>query len=142
MELIRYGGKTAPTPRALRDFRGVGVSARGAANDRSLGLGFGARQRHPEVDQIVAEDTQPDPALHPRVAPVATAIQPVAPFQHADAPFAARSPSLRLLEPALLLFQLAPGTLRAGGGHRHPFGAHGLRGRVARLRVEAGIRRA
>ena len=62
---------------------------------------LGSRQGRAQVDEVVTNDAEADPALHPRVAFVATAGEPMAPLQETDSPFAAGSPLLSPLEPAL-----------------------------------------
>ena len=63
-----------------------------------------------DVDQVVGDDAQPDPAFHAVGAAVAAAVQPVSPLQYTDASFRSRPPPLGLAEPA---FPLLPPTLRA-----------------------------
>ena len=87
--------------------------------------------------KVVADDPETDPALHPGVAFVATAGEPMAPLQETDAPFTAGSPLLSPLEPACLLFPLPLVTLRGPVGHRHPFDSHGLGRRLSRGRAYA-----
>src|SRR2546426_7245433 len=94
-----------------------------------LRLAFGSRQRRPEVDEIVTEDSEPDPALHAGVTFVAAARESVAPLQQADSPLAAGPPFLGLFEPAFLLFPLPLGALRGPVRHRHPFDPQALRRR-------------
>src|SRR5712691_10086695 len=97
------------------------------------------RQGETEVDQIVADDSESHPALHPRVAFVAAAVESVAALEQADASLGAGPPFLPLLEPALLLFTLPLRALRGAVGHRHPCDAHGLRRGLRLRRVEAGV---
>src|SRR5438093_272375 len=101
-----------------------------------LRLAFGARQRSPEVDESVTEDSETDPTLHACVAFIAAARESVAPLQQTDPALAASPPFLRLFEPACLLFQLSLATLRGPVGHRHPFDPHALCRRLRRRRVE------
>src|SRR4029450_13379931 len=105
---------------------------------RSLGIGVRSRQSQPQVDQVVTNDPETNPALHACIPFVAAAVQTVAPLQHADATFAAGSPSLGLFEPALPLLLLPLGTLRATVGHRHACDTEVLGRRLDRGRVEAG----
>src|SRR5215210_6963335 len=53
--------------------------------------------------QIVGENAPADPAFHPIIAVVATAREPMTPFQPADASFDARPPVPTAPEPALPL---------------------------------------
>jgi hypothetical protein len=60
-------------------------------------------QNSSDIDQIVGNNAQSNPSFHPIVAAVATPIQAVTSFEHADSPFASGAPSLRPSEPALFL---------------------------------------
>lgn len=84
------------TPR-IDEERRVGSGA------MDLRLAFGTGQRRPQIDEIVTEDPEADPALHARVAFVATAGESMAPLQQTDPPFTTRPPFLGLFEPAFLL---------------------------------------
>ena len=66
-----------------------------------------------DVDQVVGDDTEADPALDARQALVATAVQAVAPFEKTDTALASGAPLLGVAEPAFLL---EPLTLHAPGG--------------------------
>src|SRR5437867_4411249 len=55
------------------------------------------------VDEVVTDDGEANPPLHPTVSRVATTIQAVAPLQHTDSAFTAGPPFLPFLEPAGLL---------------------------------------
>jgi hypothetical protein len=66
-----------------------------------------------DVDEIISDHAEADPALHSAIAPVAAAIETVSPLDHADATLASGAPFLAVAEPALLLLALA---LRALGG--------------------------
>jgi hypothetical protein len=87
------------------------------------GSGFGARlgvvsafgcdgECVADVDQVVGDDTEADPALDAGQAFVAAAVQAVASLQKADAAFTAGAPLLGVAEPTLLLEPIA---LRALG---------------------------
>src|SRR5437870_4572150 len=67
----------------------------------------------PHVDEVVTDDAESNPTVHPVVAFVPAAIESMTPLDHADAPFATGSPFLPIAEPALLLLLLP---LRALGG--------------------------
>src|ERR1035441_9783644 len=69
------------------------------------------RQHATDVDEVVGDYPETNPALHSVVTFVATTIQSVAPLEYADAAFAPGSPFLAVAEPALLLFPLAFGAL-------------------------------
>ena len=102
---------------------------------------LGSRQRDSEVDEVVPDDTEPDPALHSRVAMVAAAVEPVAPLQKADSPFATGPPFLAVLEPSLLLLLFPLRALGGVIGHGHAFDVHGQGGRLRRGRVISGVGR-
>src|SRR5437667_4915962 len=67
------------------------------------GLGRFFSQPLADLDQVVGNRSQSDPAFHPIHSPIATAEQSVFAFQHADAPFTAHAPALGSPEPALAL---------------------------------------
>src|ERR1700687_454684 len=64
-----------------------------------------------DVDQVVGDDAQADPALDALGPFVTGSVQPVAPLQEADPALASGSPLLGMAEPALLLQLLALGAL-------------------------------
>src|SRR6266508_2834546 len=64
-------------------------------------------QRLSDGAQVVGDDAPADPALHPLVAMVATAVQLVPTFQPANPPFDAGSPVTTALKPLLALVRLA-----------------------------------
>src|SRR5580692_6384660 len=105
-------------------------------NSRSL-----YRETGTDLDQIVGDNPEPYPTLHPFEATVATTIQSVATFQHTDASFTSRPPFLSGAEPPPPL-QLPPFfAMRAAVGNRHPRYAHFLNLLLIGMRVEAGIGR-
>ena len=57
-----------------------------------------------DVDEVVGDDAEANPALHAGVALVAAAVEAMSTFDHADAPLAAGAPGLARPEPAFLLF--------------------------------------
>src|ERR1035438_5301739 len=65
----------------------------------------------PDVDEIVGDHAEADPACHATITPVPTAVESVATLQHADAPFTAGPPFLPVAEPWFLLFPLPFGAL-------------------------------
>ena len=65
----------------------------------------------PDVDEVVGDHAEPDPAPHSGVAFVAAAVEAVPALDHADAALAAGPPLLAVAEPALLLLALALGAL-------------------------------
>src|SRR5512138_412396 len=77
-------------------------------------------QRLGDGVQVVGDDAPADPALHPVVAMVATALQLVAAFQPADPPFDASPPVAALSKPALTLVCCARSCLARSLGQYHP----------------------
>src|ERR1700730_14667179 len=67
-----------------------------------------------DVDEIISDHAEADPALHSGIASVAAAIQTVSPLDHADAPLASGAPFLAVAEPAFLLLAFALGALGRG----------------------------
>src|SRR6266481_2753397 len=96
------------------------LSTIAAALGRRLAKGnYGRRRRSArgpsghgaaDVDQVVGDDAQADPALDAVGALVATSVQPMAPLKEADPTFTSGSPLLSTAKPALLLERLALGT--------------------------------
>src|SRR5580704_17767867 len=93
----------------------------------------------PEVEHIVGNDTEPDPAVHPNIALVAASSEAVAPLDHADASFRPGAPFLPVAEPALPLLALA--LLSRAIGNTDALDAHLFRSRLVLGRVECSIRR-
>jgi hypothetical protein len=68
-----------------------------------------------DVDDVVGDDPEANPALHSDVALVATAAEAVSPFDDADASLASGAPFLTVAEPPLLLLTFyARGSLSSG----------------------------
>ena len=67
----------------------------------------------------MGKDAPADPPFHPILAMIATAIQPMAPFEPADPPFDPRTPVTATAEPALLFVGDAFGRFRTRFG-QHP----------------------
>ena len=59
-----------------------------------------------DVDEVVGDDAEPDPALHPVIALVSTAVEAVPAFDDADASLASGAPFLAVAEPAFLCSRL------------------------------------
>src|SRR6266571_560278 len=79
-------------------------------------LGSEARVQHPaDIDEVIGNDSETDPAMHARVTFIEAAAESVASLEHADAPFTTDAPFLSFAEPALLL---ALSTLRTLGTER------------------------
>src|SRR3982074_1128275 len=71
------------------------------------------------IDDVVGNDAETDPALHSSFALVATAVEPVSPFDHADAALASGAPLLAVTKPTLLLFAFAFGAFGGAIGNAH-----------------------
>ena len=69
--------------------------------------------RAANVDDVVGDDAEANPAVHSVEAFVVATIETVSPLDHADATLAAGPPFLAVAEPTLLLLAFA---LRALGG--------------------------
>src|SRR5437764_370405 len=80
--------------------------------------------RAADVEEIVGDHAEPDPALHSGFSLVAAAVEPVPPFDHADAAFASGPPFLAVAEPTLLLLAFALKTFGRAIGNRDAFDAH------------------
>ena len=65
------------------------------------------RQGAAEVDEVVGDDAEPDPALHTIITFVSAAGEAVPALDDADAALATGSPLLAVAEPALLLLAFA-----------------------------------
>src|SRR5262249_43278574 len=66
-----------------------------------------------DVDDVIGDDAETNPAVHSDKSLVSAACEAVAPLGHADASFTSGAPFLTVAEPALFLLALA---LRAFGG--------------------------
>jgi hypothetical protein len=55
-----------------------------------------------DVDEIVGDHAESDPTLHSIVALISTAIEAIAPLDHADASFASGAPFLAVAEASVL----------------------------------------
>src|ERR1700749_2188069 len=62
-----------------------------------------------EIDEIVGDDPEPDPAFHSIVAGIPATVETVATLAYADTPLTPRAPSLAAAEPAFFLLALAVG---------------------------------
>ena len=102
-----------------------------------------AMRRH--VDQVIGNDHEADSSMHPVDAMVATASEPMAPLDHADAPFTADRPALAAPEPDLPFVGASSGGLsaRAEGARRvarrdrwRLFVARGAGATIARRQME------
>ena len=92
-----------------------------------------------DIDQVVGDHPEADPALHSVLSAVSAAVEAVAAFADADTAFASGAPSLPVAEPSLVLLAPAHGTLRSVSGDADPFHALGFRRRFVVGGVEAGV---
>src|SRR5215470_7297928 len=60
-----------------------------------------------DVDEVVSDDAEADPAIHSDRSLVAATAKAVSPFDDADAPLASGAPLLAVAEPALFLLAFA-----------------------------------
>src|ERR1700756_323143 len=81
-----------------------------------------------DVDEIIGDHAEPDPALHSIFAFVPTAVEAVSPLGHADAALAAGPPFLTVAEPALLLFASALSAFGGAVGYADALDALGFTG--------------
>src|SRR6476646_2088022 len=77
-----------------------------------------------DVDEIVGDHAPSDPAPDAVPPSIQRSPQPMSPFENTDAPFAAGTPFLKLLEPALFLPLLARRTLGVMARNRNPADSH------------------
>ena len=77
-----------------------------------------------DVDEVVGDHAQPDPAPDAVRPSVQRSPQPMSPVENTDAAFAAGAPFLKLLEPMLLLPLLARGALGVMARNRYPADPH------------------
>src|SRR6201988_4611480 len=70
-----------------------------AGHPRLRAFGSGQRQ------QVVGDDSQPDPTLHSLRAAITTTREPMSSLEGADPPFASCAPALRPSKPTLLLIR-------------------------------------
>src|SRR5690348_7448174 len=82
----------------------------------------------PDLNYIVGNHTEPDPALHAVESAIQAAAHTVSPFQYADPTFASCPPPLPTTKPALSVKTFAFRTLGVSIGHRNPFHSHRLGG--------------
>src|SRR5215467_10659202 len=98
---------------------------------------FGYRPTN--VNEIVGDDTKPDPTLHSTFALVAATREPMSPLGYADAPLTSGAPFLAVAEPALLLLASALGTLGGAVGDADALDAFGSCRSLVLAGIERGI---
>jgi len=109
----------------LSTFVPLGSSRRG---ERVCRFMFPAGRAIPDLNHVVGNHTEPDPALHT-----------VSPLQYADATFASCPPPLPTTKPALPVETFAFRTLGVSIGHRNPFHSHRLGGFLVLPRIKSRI---
>src|SRR6202521_4495025 len=97
--------------------------------------------RAADVDDVVGDDAERDPAVHSDEALVTAAPEAMAPFDHTDASLASGAPFLAVAEPALFLLALAFKAFGGAIGNADAFDAFRLRGGLVLGGVERGVRR-
>src|SRR2546428_298402 len=103
-------------------------------------LGSEARVQHPaDIDEVIGNDSETDPAMHARVTFIEAAAESVASLEHADAPFATDAPFLSFAEPALLLALSTLRTLGTERRNRDLCDSHLLRRRFVGSGEKAGV---
>ena len=60
-----------------------------------------------DIDEIVGDDAEPDPAVDADITSIAASIETVSPLDHADPAFGPGAPFLAVAEPALSLLAFA-----------------------------------
>jgi hypothetical protein len=105
---MRSVGRSDPPRNQTRLAAGMGecslseLAEAGEVEVRSVACG----EHAPDVDHIIRDDAQADPALHAGVPFVSTAIQTMSAFHDTDAPLTPGAPFLPILEPAFLCSRL------------------------------------
>src|SRR5271166_2263565 len=103
-----------------------------------LRCGLGS-DRAADIDEIIGDHSETDPAFHPVVAAIAAALETMSALAHTDASLAPGAPSLPVAEPPLLLLPLARRALGRPIGNAHTFHSLGFRCGFVLGGVEAGI---
>ena len=116
---------------------------RGAVAQRCLPgfLGAAPGQSISNVDEIIADHAEPDPALHPLFALVPAAVETVSPLGNADASLASGAPFLAVAEPALLLLAFAFKAFGGPIGNTDALDALRLRSSLIATGIECSVRR-
>src|SRR5262249_19529247 len=107
---------------------------------RRLCGGLGS-DRAADVDEVVRDDPESDPALHAVVATITATLEPMPTLADADASLASGTPSLPVAEPTLLLLMLAAGTLGSVVGNAHALDTFGFCRGLVLTRIEPSISR-
>jgi hypothetical protein len=94
-----------------------------------------------DVDEVVGDDTETNPAIHSGSSPVAATVEAVSPFDDADAPLASGAPLLAVTEPALFLLAFAFNALGRSIGNADALDALCLRSSLVAGGIECSVRR-
>src|SRR5437879_473192 len=97
------------------------------------------REAPADLDQVIGDHAESDPAFHAVESSVAATTQSMAALEHADAPLASGPPSLARAEPTLLLPSPPLLAARAPVGNRHSLHAHGLNRFLVPLRIKPRV---
>src|SRR6202043_1824380 len=125
---VWWGGIEQETRRVMPAGRRLGLGGEGLLPGL---LGHDAA----DVDEIISDHAEADPALHSGIAPVAAARGTVSPLVHADATLPAGAPFLAVAEPALLVLAFALGPLGRAIGDADALDRGGFRDRLLFGRV-------
>src|SRR5258705_2362308 len=101
--------------------------------------GSSGGQHSADVNEVVADHAESNPALHSTITFVTATVQSMPPFHHADASFATGSPFLAVSEPALFLLPLTLGAFGGAIGNAYPLHAFFMRRRFVGGREKAGV---
>ena len=92
-----------------------------------------------EIDEIVGDDPEADPAPHSIVTAISAPLETMSALALTDTSLAPGAPFLPVAEPSLLLLSLARGALAGAIGDAEPLDAFGLRRRLILADIEPGI---
>ena len=93
-----------------------------------------------DVDEVVGDDAEADPAIHPEGSLVPATAESVSPFDDADAPLAPGTPLLAATEPALFLLAFAFNAFGGPIGNTDALDAFGLRSSLIPGGIECSVR--
>src|SRR2546426_7625751 len=108
-------------------------------NTKGTALKHVASRAPADLDQVISDHAESNPAFHAVESSVAATTQSMAALEHADAPLASGPPSLAGAEPTLLLPSPALLAARAPVGNRHSLHAHRLNRFLVPLRIKPRV---
>src|SRR6266852_5694003 len=94
-----------------------------------------------DVDEVVGDDAEADPAIHSDSSLVTATAETVSPFDNADAPLASGAPLLAVAEPALFLLAFAFKAFGRAIGNADALDALRLRSSLIAGGIESSVRR-